>query len=184
MSEILHDSDNPFVVRAHHAEFLWCIQVGGMSPEQVAEGARAISDLPHIPGYRQDVLGTTPAEADTVVGGVAAYLRSFNALPDDAQTIFTAQQKDGICASCIVGAHCEIQEPTMNKDARWIAGMLVVADQYDFAVTHGTYTNAGPNGETNEIPLWLRTDARTARSIVSDPMLPVRAILPGFLGSK
>lgn len=174
MSEHAPNTAGPFVVRAHHASVLWRMVYGGFSPEMTAADIRGVEQGE----YRRDVLGTTAEEAKMVVGGAAAYLRGFNELPDSADVTFTTRQKDGICGSCIIGSHCAVPKPRLDGDAYWIAGLQRTANNLGLDVATSSVT-VGPDSEGVSMPTELYTDARTARTLVSERILPLRAAMPG-----
>ncbi|HSX29522.1 MAG TPA: hypothetical protein VLE73_03105 [Candidatus Saccharimonadales bacterium] len=175
----MSDFSSSFNVRAHHALQLWKVEYLGYSPEEVAQSLKTAAGglLSKIikPGYREDVYGTTPAENEAALTGLATFFQNFKDLAPDEPVTFTALGKDGICASCVIGNHCDKIRTRFDGDAEWIRGLRDTATELGLATNIQLGKTTVKSLFPKEIETTLTTDAATSKKLVGDRQLPVRA---------
>lgn len=171
---------DPFVVRAHHTYQLWRMEYLGYTPETLSQNVKdSVSSLPSRmlkPGYNKDVYGDTPEQNATALDGITKYLRDFKNLEPDNSVQFTATEKDGICGSCVVGSHCDTFRPNFDGDAQWVTGLHKTAAELGLAADVQLGKTVVKSLFAKEIITSLTTDAQTAKKLVGDRLLPVRAV--------
>ncbi len=96
----------PFEVRGHHLRQLLPIACGNLSPSAVAVSIGTIGDTESDRAYTFDVLGPMYEDKSNAQLGFAEYLWEFYGLPLNSPVKLMVGEKDGICKSCAIGAHC------------------------------------------------------------------------------
>jgi hypothetical protein len=155
-------SQEPFIVRAHHATRIYNILAMGDSIEEVLNFGELV-DKAGPAGYHQDVFGTTEQESAETNQKIQGFFEDFLNLPDDATVRFVDGQRDGICNACVIGAHCE----STRSESRFIRALGAVARIQGIErhlEVHETLV-AGQKSPRKgwDMPAWA------ARQVLSDP---------------
>lgn len=119
-------------MRAHHLEVL--VKNRHLYAHEIADnyriGASTLdtgSDL-YDHTYYVDVYGTTKEERQKFETEMFGYIQAFWDLPPDQPVQIATKRKDGICNSCIIGAHCD-DDLTARSDAENIQGGVTTNDR-------------------------------------------------------
>ncbi len=169
------------MVRGHHANQLWQMHYIGFTPDYLTKAAEEAADNPITrflidKGYYADIYGCSEEEASAARQGIHSFLEGFTHLEPDTPVVFTATQKDGICASCTIGAHCDKPE-NAKGDSNWINALARTAAALglEAQISLETAESIGRFGRKAEKPVKLTVAADVARLLLSDRSLPIRS---------
>lgn len=173
----------PFEIRAHHLQSL-------LNYQWVGED-RYINDLLSSSSmhdndktdttYHVDVFGTTTTERNNAVAGMTDFLSTFWKLDPDHEVKIVTKRLDGICKSCVLGNHCNVDlnsdpaegetEPfiTLDNDSEYMSRFIQTAlklklDDAFAKTSEPTERISGLVAESQVIA----TDARTVKRVIQD----------------
>lgn len=156
--------DDPFVVRAHHAQQLYMMLGIGLNPDEVTNEVERISSNTMDKKYYRDVYGAEPEQSASVKRSHSRFFNDFLTLPDDATVRFVAGQKDAICDTCVIGKHCEATSPIGDAGFLKTIGRLAQEQGMEDVLVESEIIIAGwkKPSPVLELPAWA------ARKILSD----------------
>ncbi len=162
-SDIHHDQIEPFVIRGHHATNYWRLLHKGYTPGfisgKLVEAAKTYS-TPEVEDYFADVFGTTEDEITASVARHKAVFQRFLDLSAEAPVHFVVDQKDNICNSCAVGAHCllPLEGTGDGADERGIKAAVIVAKAIELDDTITPLDVNLPPEKGAQMPAWVAHD--------------------------
>lgn len=187
MSEVIDGDDSrsetsrPFLIRAHHTRVLHSVLRGTSVDDQIeltylsANQRKRFPNSKHVThSYFTDVYGENNASHKQVKSAESNFYSEFLELEPGEQVKLVIGQKDGICDSCAIGAHCELpsarprlfrggDDLSMLRAFTRTARTLKLSDE--LAQTTDVLSYA--NGSTQEVPA-IVTNAQAARDIIGN----------------
>lgn len=158
-------ADQAFIVRGHHTTRIFNILAMGMTVEDVLEMTVSHSGKEGSPYYK-DVYGSGAADFDRTAFAFKGFFRDFLELPDDARVRIASGERDGICNSCVVGAHCTLVPAAEVPFVRAVGKMARELGAED-DIVESEVTITSKRGRKKRAPA-IEISAGTARAILSD----------------
>jgi hypothetical protein len=121
----------PVVIRGHHLRTFHEHVLLDYDLGQLVDGQErtALTGLAWwAGGYHQDVYGKGRDSVDATKTRLTSFYESVMELPDDAPVKVTEGIRDGICASCVIGAHCA-DEGVRESDITYLTAVRKGAER-------------------------------------------------------
>lgn len=159
-------TEEPFVLRAHHAREIFLVLALGQELGATIDDDELYARQ-HLPtAYYRDSFGDSKEKAEGFKAHVRNFFQAFLDLPPEANVKIVANQKDPICAGCAIGKHCD---EWTKGDESWLRAVKTTAGVLGLSQTveEGEDMVLRNDGSSRAAPT-LTLPASTARAVYAD----------------
>ncbi len=144
---------NPFVIRGHHLNWFAYAVKSKKPAHELANTLINVIDKDKSAKYISDVLGETTRTREQYAERITDVFSGFMNLENDNPVHLVISKPDGICGSCITGAHCHEPRRGVTGNMRTDLGAI-----NEFNILESMLTFARQLPLADDLPVYMDGD--------------------------